>query len=179
MYKLISLLTRTGLLIVVLGGAYAPAQTNVGNFPKDKVVNKQFRVVNHGTGPGDISLGKLRGQVVVIDFFTTWCGHSRAHLPTLQKLHADSQANGLAVIGLAVEESDGVVGQFVKDNQVTFPVSTVKDPVFADFVSSRNVSVPQTLVVGRDGRIAAHFVGYNSDVANELSAAVGRELAKR
>ncbi len=168
-----------GLLIVVLGGAYAQAQTQVGNLPKDKVVNKQFRAVNQGTGAGDFSLSKLRGQVVVIDFFTTWCGHSRAHLPSLQKLHADSQANGLTVVGLAVEESDDVVGKYVKDNQVSFPVSTVKDPVFADFVSSRNVSVPQTLVVGRDGRIAAHFIGYNTDVANELSAAVGRELAKR
>jgi thiol-disulfide isomerase/thioredoxin len=179
MYKSIARLTRMGLLIVVLGGAYAAAQTKVGNLPKDSVVNKQFRVVNQGTGASDFSLAKLRGQVVVIDFFTTWCGHSRAHLPSLKKLHDDSHANGLAVVGLAVEESDGAVEQYVKDNQVNFPVSTVRDPVFAEFVASRNVSVPQTLVVGRDGRVAAHFIGYNTDVANELSAAVERELAKR
>jgi thiol-disulfide isomerase/thioredoxin len=171
------LFTRAAAIFVLACGVQAPAQTSspkVGYMPKDSVANKEFRAINGG----DFSLSKARGKVVVVDFFTTWCGHSKMQVPALKKLYSDSQTSDLSMVGLAVEESDSAVAQFVRDNQIAYPVSTVSDPVFAEFVSSRNVSVPQTLVVGRDGRVAAHFIGYNSDVANELSAVVARELAK-
>ena len=179
MLKSHTFLTRVAIIAVLACGMHALAQTSsqtkVGYLPKDSVANKNFRSINGG----DFSLTKMRGKVVVLDFFTTWCGHSKMQLPSMKKLHSDNQSADLALLGLAVEEGDSTVAQFVKDNQIAYPVTTVTDPVFGEFVSSRNVSVPQTLVIARDGRVAAHFVGYNSDVANELSAVVARELAKR
>ena len=141
MLKFHTFLTRVAIVAVLACGINALAQSSspkVGYLPKDSIANKQFRAVNGG----DFSLTKMRGKVVVLDFFTTWCGHSKMQVPSMKKLYSDNQSGDLAMVGLAVEESDSAVAQFIKDNQIAYPVTTVSDPVFGEFVSSRNVSVP-------------------------------------
>ncbi|MEP7270550.1 MAG: TlpA disulfide reductase family protein [Acidobacteriota bacterium] len=160
----------------LLGFAGLPGQATarIGHMPKDGVARQQLRPFNGNS----VSLSSLRGQVVVLDFFATWCGHSRLHVPTVRRLADDEGPRGTQVIGLAVEERDSTVQQFIKDQHITYPVATVSDPVFGGFVESRDVSVPQTLVYGRDGRLAGHFVGHSAEQDAELVATVKRELDK-
>ena len=58
-------------------------------------------------------------------------------------------------------------------------MSEVEDKYFVDFVDSTNVSVPQTLIYGRDGRLAAHYLGFNQQVGAEIEQKVKDELAKK
>jgi hypothetical protein len=55
----------------------------------------------------------------------------------------------------------------------------ISDPDFTRFVESKDVSVPQTLVYARDGRLIAHFSGHDDATASELAATVKRELEKQ
>jgi thiol-disulfide isomerase/thioredoxin len=150
------------------------ANSRLGHLPKDKVAKKKLQPVNGS----NVSLVSMRGQVVVLDFFATWCGHSKLHLPSVERIAEEDGPRGARVIGLAVEERDSVVEGFVKDHKITYPVATVSDPVFGSFVESRDVSVPQTLVYGRDGRLVGHFVGHSAEQDAELAATVKRELEK-
>lgn len=161
-------------VLIGLSGMSGEANARIGRLPKEEVARQQLRPFN-GTS---FSLASMRGQVVVLDFFATWCGHSRLHVPTVKKLADDEGSRGAVVLGLAVEERDATVQQFVRDHHVTYPVTTVSDPVFGGYVESRDVSVPQTLVYGRDGRLAAHFVGHSTEQDAELIAVVKRELDK-
>ena len=150
------------------------ATSRLGHLPKDKVAKKKLQPVNGS----NVSLVSMRGQVVVLDFFATWCGHSKLHLPSVERISEEDGPRGARVIGLAVEEKDSVVEGFVKDHKITYPVATISDPVFGSFVESRDVSVPQTLVYGRDGRLVGHFVGHSAEQDAELAATVKRELEK-
>lgn len=169
------LLVLIGVFALALHHNPVEATSRIGQMPKDKVVNKQLQPVN-GTS---VSLAQMRGQVVVLDFFATWCGHSKQHLPSVERIAQEDGPRGAKVIGLAVEEKESVVELFIKDHKITYPVATISDPVFGSFVDSRDVSVPQTLVYGRDGRLAGHFVGHSAEQDAEIAATVKRELDKR
>lgn len=172
-----ALLMTAVVCALTLGSFSSPggATARIGHLPKDNIARQQITPFN-----GDsLSLSSMRGQVVVLDFFTTWCGHSRLHVPTIQRLSAEEGAKGVKVVGLAVEETQASVQKFIKDHSISYSVSMVSDPVFGGFVESRNVSVPQTLVYGRDGRLAAHYVGHSAELDAELIATVKRELDRR
>ena len=172
-------LSGCGLTAILSSSApAADTKAKVGKLPKDSVARHQMATLDGRR----FSLAGLRGQVVVIDFFAVWCGHSRAHIPALTRFGDEERQRGLQVIGLAVQDRETSLErlmQFIKDQRIGYPVGLVADKVFADFVRSRDVSVPQTLVFGRDGRLAAHFVGHSAEADAALAAAVARELEKR
>lgn len=171
----LSLFTASLLCTLCLGASSSEATARIGRMPKASIAHQRFRAFDGRS----FSLESLRGQVVVVDFFATWCGHSRAHLPTVKQIAETESEHGLQVVGLAVEEPDEKVIGFVKDHKIDYLVATVSDPVFASFVESRDVSVPQTLVYGRGGQLAAHFVGHSAKLDAELISVVRRELDKR
>ena len=153
------------------------AKAKIGKLPKNSVANHPIRTFNGK----QFSLAGLRGQVVVLDFFAVWCGHSKQHIPTMTRFGDADRERGLQIIGLAVQDSETTserIAQFIKDFNIAYPVGVVKDNVFSDFVESNDVSVPQTLVYGRDGRLVAHYSGHDSRIDSELTATIKRELEK-
>src|SRR5262249_55416203 len=67
-------------------------------------------------------LSALKGKVVLLDFWATWCGPCRRELPTIAKLHRELAAKGLAVVAVNVGEPHATVSGFVKQNQLAIPV---------------------------------------------------------
>src|SRR5215475_710426 len=155
----------------------AEANQKIGKLPKESTANRQIRTLDGR----QFSLAGLRGKVVVLDFFAVWCGHSREHIPTVTKIKGAEREGVLQVIGLAVkdrESTDERVKKFIREFNITYPVGMISDPDFSDYVQSKDVGVPQTLVYGRDGRLVAHFSGHDDRIAAEITATINRELAK-
>jgi thiol-disulfide isomerase/thioredoxin len=158
-------------------GPITEAKVKIGKSPKESIAAHPIRTFDGQ----QFSLAGLRGRVVVLDFFAVWCGHSKRHVPTLAKYGDAERERGLQIIGLAVQDSETTserIAQFIKDYKLSYPVGVVKDHIFSEFVESRDVSVPQTLVYGRDGRLVAHFNGHDERVDAELTAIIQRELEK-
>ncbi len=169
-------LSLWALLTFSLPGSEAKAK--IGKFPKDSVARRPISTLDGRR----FDLISLRGQVVVLDFFAVWCAHSRDHIPALTRFTEEDYQRGLQIIGLAVQDNETTserLAQFIKDQKINYPVATITDDVFAAYVESRDVSVPQTLLYGRDGRLAAHFIGQSAEIDAALVAAINRELAKR
>lgn len=155
------------------------AEVKAGQLPKPGVARQTFATMDGQK----FSLESTRGKVVVVQFFGTWCGYSKRQVVTNNKLTSIGKSDELQVVGMAVKDprsNSQAIKQFIADQKVNYPVvGEVDDKYFVDFVDSRDVSVPQTLIYGRDGRLLAHYLGYNQKVATEIEQRVETELLKK
>lgn len=114
-----------------------------------------------------VSLADLRGEVVLLNIWATWCGPCRDEMPSMQRLHAMLAPEGLKIVAVSVDatlgsrdgggRSGGDVGAFARELGLTF--SIWHDPSGAIQRDYRTTGIPESFVVGRDGRIVKKVIG--------------------
>lgn len=119
-----------------------------------------------------VELQSLRGKVVLLDFWATWCGPCVRELPHIEKLHREFKDKGLVVLGINNEEPE-VARKFIKENGYTFP--TLSDPEGEVGELYCVSAIPQVLVISREGKILTHLVGSKDE--SELRKAVEAALS--
>jgi peroxiredoxin len=112
-------------------------------------------------GGGDWDSGELAGQVAVLNFWGSWCAPCRVETPEFQEVYAEVRDEGVAFLGLNVKEADEQFGQAFVDSQgIEFP--SLYDPAgevalaFRDYPAT---AIPSTIVLDREGRVAAVYTG--------------------
>lgn len=127
-----------------------------------------------------VRLEDLRGQVVVLDFWATYCPPCREEIPHLVQLQKQYGPKGLQVIGLNVggPEDRPKVPEFVKLYNIQYQLAE-PDPETSSLFLSQSDAIPQTFVLDRQGRLVRHFVGYDSEVASQLESAVEQALGEK
>ena len=95
-----------------------------------------------------LSLAGLKGKVVVIEFWATWCGPCRASIPHLKELNAKYASKGLTLVSLTDERAE-VAEPFVKENGMNYPIGTDSSTSEAYGVTG----IPHAVVVGKDGKV--------------------------
>jgi thiol-disulfide isomerase/thioredoxin len=126
-----------------------------------------------------VSLAEMKGKVVLVDMWATWCPPCRVSLPHVQKLATDKALaeKGLVVWGVNAREDKATIGGFMEENKYTFTVPM--DEKGAVSKAYRVSGIPTTVVVGRDGLVKATFVGYaGEETAKEIDEAVNKALAE-
>jgi len=115
----------------------------------------------HFSGPTldvrPLSLTELRGKVIVVSFWASWCAECRPEMPVLERLHREFASRGLAMIGINARENKQAVARYAAELGLTFPL--VLDP--GGKINQRYgvIAIPTTFVIGRDGRAVAFGVG--------------------
>jgi thiol-disulfide isomerase/thioredoxin len=160
---------RTNLLIVVVAIVGAALGLLVGqrfDKPAERPTPPGVAVLKIGETRPDLqlpdTLGKPRrlsewnGQVVLINFWATWCGPCREEMPLLD--HARGK-NGMEVIGVAVDDSTAVT-EYLKDNPVGYPILLASDDGNAELMFGDTRSVlPYSVLIGKDGKLLAQRAG--------------------
>lgn len=120
-----------------------------------------------------VSLERLRGRVVVVDFWASWCEPCRRAFPTLDALARRHAASGLTVIGVSVDDEAAGFQRFVTEMRPSFPV--VHDATHQIAERWSPPAMPTTYVIGRDGVVAAVLTGEDiQQLDARVVAALGR-----
>lgn len=104
---------------------------------------------------GQWSLKDHKGEVVVLNFWATWCEPCRTEVPYLIKLRGELGTKGLSVAGVALDEGTDVVKKFVSEYKVDYPI--LVPPSGSPWTKLENT--PTTLVIDREGRLAQKYIG--------------------
>ncbi|MEO8594281.1 MAG: TlpA disulfide reductase family protein [Candidatus Solibacter sp.] len=112
-------------------------------------------------GGNSWKLDDHRGQVVLLNFWATWCPPCRQETPGLVRLANDYRRNGLAVLGVSMDDGNpDVVRKFVSDFKVQYPVAFFDQQL----VVARTVeALPTTLLIDKSGRLAKTYTGGASE----------------
>jgi peroxiredoxin len=117
-----------------------------------------------------VSNERLRGKVVLLDFWATWCAPCVKSMPELQKLSDDYGQRGLVVLGLSTDEAgEKKVRSFVTSKGIRYPIA-LDDGEPPAWLSYRVVALPAAFLIDRQGRIVRQWTG-RADAA-EMRAAV-------
>ena len=107
---------------------------------------------------GEVSLSSLRGKVVLINFWATWCGPCRKEMPLLEQIHRKYAPLGFTMLGVNVEEDTRLMDTFLKDVPVSFPV--LLDPANGVSKLYHVSAMPSTVIVDRKGNVRFIHQGY-------------------
>lgn len=125
----------------------------------------------------EFSLADARGDVVLINFFATWCGPCRMELPHVQQIWEERKQNPhfrLLVIGR--EETKEKVQQFCVANHFTFPAAP--DAEGKVYFKYAHEYIPRTLLVSPEGKIICSQMGFDEQDLQELRELLDQQLAQ-
>ncbi len=98
-----------------------------------------------------VSLASLRGQVVLLNLWATWCAPCRAETPYLQSLYEDYRDQGFVIVGISMDTGDAAedVAMFVEEYEVTYTI--LHDPRMGGMELYQVLGLPATFLIDREG----------------------------
>jgi cytochrome c biogenesis protein CcmG/thiol:disulfide interchange protein DsbE len=149
-------------LVLIAGSAYflfqnRPSQTELAAVPVK--VNYPAPVLSlteiHGQ---PVSLANLRGQIVLVNLWATWCPPCKKEMPELQAFYNKHKDQGFTIVAINDGDPTAEVVQFVKDYGLTFPVWL--DPKYiATEQAFKTLNLPTSFVINRAGTVVLSWVG--------------------
>jgi peroxiredoxin len=119
-----------------------------------------------------ITLSQFRGQVVVLNFWATWCPPCVEEMPSLVQMQRRFKAQGVTVLAVSVDVDESAYRQFVKDHNVD--LLTVRDPDQKSSALYGTFKFPETYIVDRNGVIRRKFIGAVDWTAPEVTDFLGK-----
>ena len=146
------------LLLIAMGPSLPGTADGVSPLNSNNIVNSKAPDFNLRDMNGKaVSLSQLKGKVVVLNFFATWCPPCRAEMPSFNKLYRLLKQRGLEVIAVSSDRSISDIKDFLEKNKVDFPVLFDADRIATK--QFRVFSMPTTFLINKNGLIVEKFYG--------------------
>ena len=143
-----------------------------------KVGQQMPAITVKDTAGNTFSLANLKGKVVLVNFWATWCGPCTFEIPRLEKevwQKYKSRPN-FAMVAIAREQTPDEIMAFQKRSQFTYPIAS--DPQRSTYALFADYGIPRSYVVDADGKILFQTVGYCEGDFDQLKREIERGLAK-
>ena len=119
---------------------------------------------------------QLKGSVVLLDLWATWCEPCLADIPIFNRLHEKFGTRGLKVVGIAVESGWAKdIKPHVSKLGITYPILVGTEKIVQRYAV---IGFPSTYLIGKDGRIVKKYLGSLPDQEGELERDLTREIEK-
>lgn len=128
-------------------------------------------------GGGSATLSELQGQVVMLNFWATWCPPCRQEMPLLDQLFQRYQRLGFSLLGVNVEQENRLIDRFLAEVPVSFPI--LLDTTEEVGRLYEVAAMPTTILVDRKGQLRDHFFGYRPGDENKYQDAVRALIRER
>lgn len=122
-------------------------------------------------------LSDFRGQLVLLDFWATWCVPCHESIPFFEKLHGKYGPKGFTVVGVSQDASERYVPEFVKRFKMTYPV--LMDPATQAGQLYGVTGLPTTFLVDRQGVIRGRWVGFDFIAMNGIDTKIRKVLQEK
>jgi peroxiredoxin len=124
----------------------------------------------------NVKLSELRGQVVMINFWATWCAPCRQEMPLLNRIHEQYRKTGFVLLGVNIDDKPETATALAQQLGITFPVLFDTDKQ----VSQRYDvdAMPSTILIDRGGKVRYIHRGYRPGYEDQYTSQV-RELLKQ
>jgi thiol-disulfide isomerase/thioredoxin len=119
----------------------------------------------HSSGSADLSLSDLKGQVVLINFWASWCGPCRQEMPVLEQLYKKYKGAGFTLLGVNVEPKSADAEGFLKSTPVSFPILFDTDSKVSKLYEVSGM--PSTVILDRAGKVRYVHHGYKPGEESE------------
>jgi len=116
-------------------------------------------------GGSTLSLAQYKGQVVMLNFWASWCGPCRQEMPLLENIYKQYKKSGFTLIGVNVEPDSNAADKWLQATPVTFPVIYDKDSTVSKAYTVSGM--PSTVFIDRKGNIRVLHRGYKPGDENE------------
>ena len=118
----------------------------------------------------EITLSQLKGKVVLLDFWATWCGPCKESIPHLIQLYKNYRGSGFELVGMNVDKGDGEpVRRFIMSMDIPYPVVTAPEDVVRTY---RVTGIPVAFLIDKEGKIREKVVGFSGAIAQQLNTKV-------
>jgi peroxiredoxin len=132
----------------------ASSQSKLKMAPQ-KAPNFSLKTANGKT----IELSKLKGKVVVVNFWATWCPPCRAEIPGFVDLYKKYKSKGVEIVGISLDQEGwDAVNPFLQKNNINYPIVVGNEELSNSYGSIE--AIPTTFIIDKKGYIAEHHVGY-------------------
>jgi thiol-disulfide isomerase/thioredoxin len=162
---------RTRLLMFFMLWAVlcVPAAYAMQYDAREQVINLESQA------DGQLSLADYQGQVVMINFWASWCAPCRQEMPILEALYQRYESAGFTLLGVNVDENSEQAIEYLQEVTVSFPV--LLDTTNEISKAYDVIAMPSTILVGRDGTLRYIHHGYQPGYEDEYLNQI-RELIR-
>ena len=122
-----------------------------------------------------VTLSELKGQVVMINFWATWCGPCRQEMPLLEEMYARYNRMGFTLLGVNVEEDSRGADAYLRETPVSFPILFDNDNEVSKLYDV--IAMPSTVILDKEGNVRYLHKGYKPGYENEYLSQI-RTLLK-
>lgn len=123
----------------------------------------------------NLSRDALRGKVVLVNFWATWCPPCRVEMPGFQHVYDRKKAEGFTILGVSTDAAGSQhVARYLREREITYPVAMASGGIVRAFGGSS--ALPTSFLIDRQGRVRHTVTGIFAEVA--LEQAVNRLLAE-
>jgi peroxiredoxin len=126
-------------------------------------------------GGGEIALRELRGKVVLVNFWATWCAPCEQEMPAMQGLWEQLAPRGFELVAISVDADAGDVAAFRQRLALAFPIGLDPNRDVAEIYQS--FRYPESFLIDRDGVLVARYIGERDWSAPEYVSRIERALS--
>jgi thiol-disulfide isomerase/thioredoxin len=152
------------LVLLAAAGAPAAAEEPTPIFPDLEVA---------GADGGSIRLSQLKGNVILVNVWATWCGPCRMELPIVQRMYDKYSDRNFVVLAVNVDADRNRIQPFMKRYNISLPIYYASPE---DAGQMTAMGIPSTFIIGPDRSLLDHVVGYNAQAEDRWKQIIEKRL---